>query len=247
MFLVEGYVDALALAALGYPAIAVGGTHMSERQLEELRHLPGPIYILPDADESGTRRPGSWPSSSTPRLRCAHRTTTRRKTTVIKDAADLFAAKGERQGSPREPEERGQGRPELAISEAPPKGDTLGGYRYFRQEELPLLMRLEDPGERRAALHNISNEQNLGLKILQSAPDQQLEEQAEEGAAERAHDDTAVEETLIPEPGSERYERAMELLRSPHILGLCGARRERSATSATTSPRSWPCFAPYLR
>ena len=71
----------------------------------------------------------------------------------------------------------------LAILEAPPKGDTLGQYRYFRQEELPLLLRLEDPGERRAALHNISNEQNLGLKILQRALTA-AEEQAE--AEERA-------------------------------------------------------------
>jgi DNA primase len=60
VFLVEGYVDALALAALGYPAVAVGGTHMSDRQLEELRCLPGHIYILPDADESGDRAARDW-------------------------------------------------------------------------------------------------------------------------------------------------------------------------------------------
>jgi DNA primase len=60
VFLVEGYVDALALAALGYPAVAVGGTHMSDRQLDELRRLPGPIYILPDADESGDKAARDW-------------------------------------------------------------------------------------------------------------------------------------------------------------------------------------------
>jgi DNA primase len=59
-FLVEGYVDALALAALGYPAIAVGGTGISARQLEELHRLPGPIYILPDADESGRKAAQEW-------------------------------------------------------------------------------------------------------------------------------------------------------------------------------------------
>jgi DNA primase len=55
MFLVEGYVDALALSALGYGVAAVGGTHPNEEQLQELRRLPGPIYILPDADEEGEK------------------------------------------------------------------------------------------------------------------------------------------------------------------------------------------------
>jgi len=60
VFLVEGYVDALALAALGYHAIAVGGTHMSAHQLDELRRIPGTIYILPDADESGGKAAREW-------------------------------------------------------------------------------------------------------------------------------------------------------------------------------------------
>lgn len=60
VFLVEGYVDALALAALGYSAVAVGGTHISERQLGELWCLPGPLYVLPDADESGREAGRDW-------------------------------------------------------------------------------------------------------------------------------------------------------------------------------------------
>lgn len=59
-FLVEGYVDALALAALGCPAAAVGGTHISERQLGELRRLPGPLHILPDDDEPGAGAARDW-------------------------------------------------------------------------------------------------------------------------------------------------------------------------------------------
>jgi DNA primase len=55
MIVVEGYVDALALAALGYGVAAVGGTHPSQEQLEELRRLPGVLYVLPDADEPGRR------------------------------------------------------------------------------------------------------------------------------------------------------------------------------------------------
>jgi DNA primase len=59
-FLVEGYMDALALVALGFSAIAVGGTGISERQLDELRRLLGPFYILPDADESGRKAAQEW-------------------------------------------------------------------------------------------------------------------------------------------------------------------------------------------
>jgi DNA primase len=55
MFVVEGYVDALALSALGYGVAAIGGTHTNPEQLEELKRLPGRIYVLPDADEEGRK------------------------------------------------------------------------------------------------------------------------------------------------------------------------------------------------
>jgi len=60
VFLVEGYVDALTLVSLGYPAIAVGGTHISDRQMQELRQLRGPFYVLPDTDESGIKAARDW-------------------------------------------------------------------------------------------------------------------------------------------------------------------------------------------
>jgi len=59
-FLTEGIVDALALAAIGEGAIAVGGTGMSRKQLRELDAVPGPLYILPDADEEGERAAREW-------------------------------------------------------------------------------------------------------------------------------------------------------------------------------------------
>jgi DNA primase len=55
MFLVEGYVDALALSALGYGVAAIGGTHPNQKQLAEIRRLPGRIFVLPDADEEGRK------------------------------------------------------------------------------------------------------------------------------------------------------------------------------------------------
>ena len=78
---------------------------------------------------------------------------------MIKDAADLFAAEGE--GARKVIEELKEGALDalgVAISEAPPKGDNLGRFRYFKETLLPLLMRLKDPGERRAALEDIARE-----------------------------------------------------------------------------------------
>ncbi len=59
-YLVEGIVDALAIAALGESAVAVGGTGISEGQMRELRSVPGPFYILPDADEEGGEAAREW-------------------------------------------------------------------------------------------------------------------------------------------------------------------------------------------
>ncbi|PLS87629.1 MAG: hypothetical protein CYG60_00870 [Actinobacteria bacterium] len=59
-FLVEGIVDALALAALGAGAVAVGGTGISEHQMLELKRLSGSLYVLPDADESGAEAAREW-------------------------------------------------------------------------------------------------------------------------------------------------------------------------------------------
>jgi hypothetical protein len=81
---------------------------------------------------------------------------------MIKDVADLFVVEGE--GARQILEElRGEAKDGLAlsISEAPPSSNTLGQYRYFKEEQLPLLMRLEDPAERRAALEDIANAQSL--------------------------------------------------------------------------------------
>lgn len=59
-FLVEGIVDALAVAALGESAIAVGGTGICGQQMRELQNIPGPLYVLPDADEEGAEAAREW-------------------------------------------------------------------------------------------------------------------------------------------------------------------------------------------
>ena len=92
IFLAEGYIDALAIAATGRSAIAVGGTNISGAQREELRKvLPegGTIYILPDADESGVVAAREWGADFFPTTRVcqAHYE-------GGKDIADAFGALG---------------------------------------------------------------------------------------------------------------------------------------------------------
>jgi DNA primase len=60
VFLVEGIVDALALAALGESGVAVGGTSISKPQMRELKQLRGMLYILPDRDEEGKAAALRW-------------------------------------------------------------------------------------------------------------------------------------------------------------------------------------------
>ncbi len=59
-FLVEGIVDALAVAALEEGVVAVGGTRISFEQMRELRGMPGPLYVLPDADKAGYEAAREW-------------------------------------------------------------------------------------------------------------------------------------------------------------------------------------------
>ena len=139
----------------------------------------------------------------------------------IKDAADLFAAEGEEaRESLEELKEQAQDALDVAVSEAPPKSDTLGQYRYFKEKELPLIMRLEDPGERQAVLHDIAREHNLGMKNLQSAltaAEKQAEESAEaRAAAQEDHEGgDAQDEALVPGPAPSATRRRWR---------CCGAR-----------------------
>ncbi len=70
VFLVEGYVDALAVAASGRSVVAVGGTDISDAQKGELaKVLPegGRFYVLPDDDESGEEAARTWGREFFPR------------------------------------------------------------------------------------------------------------------------------------------------------------------------------------
>jgi len=105
----------------------------------------------------------------------------------------------------------------VAVSEAPSEGDVLGHYRHFKERELPLIMRLEDPGGRRAVLEDITKAHALKVSDLRKALSA-AEKRAEEAAQENHEGGDAQDEVLAPEPGTERHERAMHLLQCPDIL-----------------------------
>ena len=94
VFLVEGIIDALAVAAAGKNVIAVGGTGISDAQLADLRRLLREdvrVYILPDGDEQGAEAARKWARHLYPQaLMCKADYGAEDR----KDAADLFAGAG---------------------------------------------------------------------------------------------------------------------------------------------------------
>lgn len=137
---------------------------------------------------------------------------------MLKDAADLFAAKGEEAKETVEDlKNDARDALDLVLSEAP-DGSQRERYRYVTEQVFPLLLRLEDDGERGAALDDVASMLKLGKRDLGKALGEAIESvrQSQE-EHERDEDKAEVEQLMAPEPGSERHQRAMELLESPNI------------------------------
>jgi DNA primase len=160
LHIVEGYFDAMAIAALDLSAIAVGGTGISQQQKIELEKLKGTLYIFPDADDEGTKASREWGREFYPRARlCLAEYGEGRK-----DVADLFAAERERtRRTLEELKARAVDALDLSLSEAP-KGSMRESYCYARDEMLPLLIKITDVGERNAAADDAAKV--LGLKAF---------------------------------------------------------------------------------
>jgi hypothetical protein len=113
---------------------------------------------------------------------------------------------------------------DLALSEAP-EGSSRERYRYARERIFPLIEGLEDEGERGPVLDDVAKKLKLGKKDLRNSftafeKDLQDQERGQHGEG-RAEDD------LAPEPGTNLYERAMELLRCPDLLRKAAEDMER--------------------
>jgi len=221
VLLVEGIVDALALAALGESVAAVGGTNISAEQMRQLEKLSGPIYVLPDADPEGDKAARRWVRSLYPKaLLCPAEYGEGRK-----DFADLFA--DEWQSATEVLTDLKAAAVDalyLELAEAPRGSDNLGAYRAVKKRILSLLPKLEDEGEQDAALHDVAHQLKLSIKPLRKALAKQ---KAMELSREPVEDEAATAEATVPTPGSARYERAMALLKDRRLLSKAAVDMKR--------------------
>jgi hypothetical protein len=135
---------------------------------------------------------------------------------TIKDVADLFAAEGERAKDVIESlKEQAKDALDVALSDAP-EGSQRERYRYATERAFPLIERLRDEGERGAALDDVAKKLKLRKSDLRNAF-AKVEQEIQQRQENDEYDEGQAEENLTPEPGTERYERAMELLRDPEI------------------------------
>src|SRR5215211_6373746 len=161
----------------------------------------------PTRTKMARRLPANGYASSTPRRSCAQQST-RGRPPVRKDFADVFADQGEAAREVLEHlRQRAVDALHLELSEAPKGSNNLGAYRVAKERILPLLLKLEDEGERDAALHDVADKFKLSIKPLRKVL-----------AALQLHADEPQEappETVdnTPKPDTERYERAMGLLK----------------------------------
>src|SRR5215210_3637113 len=209
----ESITDALAVAATGRSAIAVGGTGITDAQRAELRPvLPegASLYILPHPDESGADAAREWAREFFPMARVCGASYGGGK-----DIADTFTAEGAEGTGERLDRLGAEAFDAVAMAVEEAKGaDQLAAYRTAKEAILPLLLRLGDEGEQDALLHDVSKKLKMQIKPLRKA----LKERREEKAAKAEEVDDDAIAANAPEPGTERYDRAMQLLKDRRLL-----------------------------
>jgi DNA primase len=143
IFLVEGYIDALAIAITSRGAIAVGGADISEAQSRELRKVlseDATIYILPD-DESGKEAARTWGRQFFPQARVCPPSYGE----AAKDIADTFAREGA-QKTGEHLDRLMAASKDMIDTETETAADIEGGVReklaYVLQNIVPLLARI---------------------------------------------------------------------------------------------------------
>jgi DNA primase/nitrogen regulatory protein PII-like uncharacterized protein len=202
LYIVEGFVDALSLAALGFNAVAIAGNKISQQQSKELQRLTGPFYILPDNDERGAAA-DEWLRLLYPSAKIC----SAEYGEGLKDAADLFAAQREK-STEVILELRAQALDALdfAFSKAP-KDSKRAIFRFAKEQVLPLIIRIKDEGERHAAIEDAAKALSLRASDLRKTLSTELIQSSEE-----------TKKSNLPEPGTERHKQAMTLLNTPDIL-----------------------------
>jgi len=211
LLLVECNTDALAAAELGENALTAGGRDLSDAQIEDLASSPGVIYVLPDADNLNTEALHRWVRDLYPKaLLCPAE-----YGEGLEDLADVLHKRGGRvaQEVLEGLKARGVDALELELREAEESSDgsqNLSAYRRAKERILPLLLRLEDEGERDAGLRDVAQRLGLSLRPLRRALTDLEEEASARPLADvqeldQPHEDHSVVpeevEELIGRPG----------------------------------------------
>lgn len=216
---VEGIVDALALAVLGESVVAVGGTNISADQMRELEQLVGRLHVLPDADDEGDKAARQWVEDLYPKaLLCPADYGKNRK-----DVADLFADEG--QGTVEMLKDLKASAIDalgLHLSEVSNQSNNQEAYRAAKERVLPLLLKLEDEGEQVVVLRDVAGRLDLPIKPLRKALAEMVELSTASGEEE-----SATAEHTAPSPGSERHRRAMTLLKDRRLLSRAAVDMKR--------------------
>jgi hypothetical protein len=214
ILLVECNTDALAAAELGESVIAAGGPgDFSDEQMDELRRSPGPIYVLPDDGSLDGEAPRRWVFDLYPKaLLCPAE-----YGEGLEDLAQLLhkRGKGEARKVLEDLKAKAVDALELELREVEENSadgsHSLATYRRTKARILPLVTRLEDEGERDAALRDVARRAGLSLRSLRNALDDSEEAPESEGTVaqeeppEPSVDPGQIEE-LVGRPGVlERY------------------------------------------
>jgi len=169
IFLVEGIIDALAVAATGRSAAAVGGTGLSEPQEAELRRVPGtPIYILPDRDENGIEAARTWGRLFFPKAIVCQASYGE----GAKDIADAFARDGAEKTA-EHLDRLAAGAQDLIDVEMEAAAALEGGVRerlaYATENIVPLLARVSPEGLQDATADIVADKVDLKKSWLNKA------------------------------------------------------------------------------
>src|SRR5215217_6085217 len=225
IFIVEGFIDALAVAATGRSAVAVGGTWISDEQKVDLRRLlpeEGRLYCLTDNDDSGVEAARAWGREFFPKAFVCGSSYGEN----AKDIAEAFACEGS--------EKTGEHLDRLAASakdmidiEAEAAAQIEGGPReklaYATKNIIPLLARVSPAGMQDATTDILVDRVNELKKnwLLKAIKDhkEQLYAEAMDAVARQIKEEQERRAQEYQERVEEAQEEIDELVGKTGVLG----------------------------
>ena len=217
---VEGPLDALALAAAGESAVAIGGSHAGETQKQELKRLPGELFVLPDDDEAGKAAARTLAREIYPKARVCPSSYGE----GIKDAADLFAVKGveEALGVLEKLKKESADPIEIEAAAAKELEDPRRRFDYAVERIVPLACELGSEVTRDAVLDVVAGELE-GVKLTwlkQACNEEQKRRETEESlrlAKVKAEAEAEAQKRRLAEVEAASEEIA-EIFEKPGVL-----------------------------